>query len=76
MFITSNRTSFHLWCKENLVKHEKVSKYWKMIGDSENEICDQGLDSILHTALTFLARVVFGIWKYSQQINVSSNIFQ
>ena len=29
MFISSNRASFHLWWKENLVKHQKVSKYIK-----------------------------------------------
>ena len=29
MFITNNRTSFHLWWKENLVKHWKVSKYYE-----------------------------------------------
>ena len=29
MFISNNRASFHLWCKENLVKHQKVSKYYK-----------------------------------------------
>ena len=28
MFITNNRASFHLWWKENLVKHQKVSKYY------------------------------------------------
>ena len=27
MFITNNHGSFHLWWKENLVKHQKVSKY-------------------------------------------------
>ena len=27
MFIGNNRTSFHLWGKENLVKHRKVPKY-------------------------------------------------
>ena len=27
MFINNNRASFHLWRKENLVKHQKVSKY-------------------------------------------------
>ena len=27
MFISNNRASFHLWCKENLVKHQKVAKY-------------------------------------------------
>ena len=29
MFISNNRTSFHLWWKENLVKHRKVSKYYE-----------------------------------------------
>ena len=27
-FITNNLASFHLRCKENLVKHQKVSKYY------------------------------------------------
>ena len=27
MFITNNCTLFHLWRKENLVKHQKLSKY-------------------------------------------------
>ena len=27
MFISNNRASFYLWWKENLVKHQKVSKY-------------------------------------------------
>ena len=29
MLISNNRTSFHLWWKENLVKHWKVSKYYE-----------------------------------------------
>ena len=29
MFIGNNRTSFHLWRKENVVKHRKVSKYYE-----------------------------------------------
>ena len=29
MFISNNRASFHLWGKENLVKHRKVSKYYE-----------------------------------------------
>ena len=29
MFITNNRTSFYLWWKENLVEHQKVSKYYE-----------------------------------------------
>ena len=29
MFISNNCTLFHLWRKENLVKHQKVSKYYE-----------------------------------------------
>ena len=29
MLITNNSASFHLWEKENLVKHQKVSKYYE-----------------------------------------------
>ena len=29
MFITNNCASFHLWWKKNLVKHQKVSKYYE-----------------------------------------------
>ena len=29
MLISKNRASFHLWRKENLLKHHKVSKYYK-----------------------------------------------
>ena len=36
MFIRDNCASFHLWWKENLVKHQKVSKY------SEND-CGLGV---------------------------------
>ena len=29
IFISNNRPSFHLWWKENLVRHRKVSKYYE-----------------------------------------------
>ena len=29
MFISNNCASFHLWGKGNLLKHEKVSKYYE-----------------------------------------------
>ena len=29
MFISNNRSSFHLWWKGNLVKHRQVSKYYE-----------------------------------------------
>ena len=30
MFISNNRASLHLWWKENLVKHQKLSKYFEI----------------------------------------------
>ena len=29
MFISNNRASFHLWWNRNLLKHQKVSKYYE-----------------------------------------------
>ena len=29
MFINNNHASFHLWLKENLFKHQRVSKYYE-----------------------------------------------
>ena len=31
MSVSNNHPSFHLWWKENLVKHQKVSKYYENI---------------------------------------------
>ena len=28
LFISNSRTSFHLWWRENLVKHQKIPKYY------------------------------------------------
>ena len=28
LFITNNRASFHLWWKENLIKHQKVPQHY------------------------------------------------
>ena len=38
MFIANNRDSFHLWWKENLVKHQKVSKYYDQYWERSNLI--------------------------------------
>ena len=43
--MSNNRPSFHLWRKENLVKHEKVSKYY------END-CLQNFLSLFMSLLT------------------------
>ena len=32
MFLSKNRLSVHLWWKENLVKHWKISEYYKTDG--------------------------------------------
>ena len=29
MFVSNNCASFHLWWKENLIKHEKILKYYE-----------------------------------------------
>ena len=29
MFLGNNCTSFHLWLKENLIRHQKVLKYYE-----------------------------------------------
>ena len=31
IFISNNRASFHLWWKQNFLKHQKVSKYYEKI---------------------------------------------
>ena len=31
MFISNNCASLHLWCKENLIKHQKASKYYENV---------------------------------------------
>ena len=45
MFKSNNRPSFHLWWKENLVKHQQVSKY------SEND-CLKNCHLLLLSLLT------------------------
>ena len=52
MFISNNSTSFHLWCKENFVKHQKVSKYY------ENDCSiTGGVDIYLYICLGLLISV-------------------
>ena len=44
MFISNNRASLHLWWKENLEKHQKVSEYYENDCSlkSENDLLDIG----------------------------------
>ena len=45
--ITNNHASFHLWLKENLLNHQKVTKYYeldcrvhkKSLGDKNDKVC-------------------------------------
>ena len=43
MFISNNRTSFHLWWKENLVEHPKVSKDY----ETDFRFCYQSKEKVL-----------------------------
>ena len=38
MFMSNNRASFNLWSKENLVKHQRVAKYYENNCNSEKDI--------------------------------------
>ena len=46
-FITNNHASFHFWLKENLLNHQKVTKYYeldcrvhkKLLGDKNVKVC-------------------------------------
>ena len=48
MFITNNHNSFHLWRKENLVKHQKVLKYY-------GQDCSVIVSVFSHTKCVFLS---------------------
>ena len=61
VFVSNNRASFHLWWKENLVKHQEVSKYY------ENDwgfYIYQGFDMLLVLNL-------LGLWVYHDSEYVS-----
>ena len=48
MFISNNRASFHLWWKKNLVKHQRLSKYY------ENDCCCKlSFSGFLHSTVTW-----------------------
>ena len=42
IFISNNRALFHLWWKENLIKHQKVSKYYENDSSFSNSFHLQG----------------------------------
>ena len=60
MSISNNRLSFHLWWKENLVKHRKVSNYYETdyginnLAHSDKEIATQKMSSTQRKAFFIL----------------------
>ena len=52
MFIANNRASFRLWCTENLIKQEKVSKY-----------CENHCRFVLGIRESFSAALIFAYSK-------------
>ena len=44
IFISNNRVSFHLWWIENLLKHQKVSKYFESDCSNCKCECDKSCD--------------------------------
>ena len=53
MFISYNRPSFHLWWKENLVNHRKVSKYYETDCRSRLDVFDEQFCWYLVYLLTY-----------------------
>ena len=47
MFISNNCPSFHLWWKENFVKHKKVSRYYENNGGSRRDVEDKHVNFTL-----------------------------
>ena len=45
MFISNDRASFHLWRKENLAKHRKVSKYYEIDCSHSNIMAEKSLNT-------------------------------
>ena len=62
MFITNSHSSFHLWSKENLVKHQKVSKYYEH--DCRLPICwlnSTELSMLLLTSLRIVIQTRYNV---------------
>ena len=55
MFISNNRTLLHLWRKENLIKHQKVSKYYEndcLLAEKECRYCHEAGSYYLNGNIT------------------------
>ena len=73
MFISNNRASFHLWWKENLVKHQKVSKYYENDCTYFNIGFDNETGSsysrIIFWAMN-ISRIYTKLWKELEKFNL------
>ena len=79
MFISNNRPSFHLWLKENLVKHPEVSKYYQadcnlvyfsiwvcdLSSYAQNTVLDKFLFNICFMVIYYL--ILMAILSYSER---------
>ena len=63
MLISNNRPSFHLWGKKNLVKHQKVSKYY------END-CSLKVNSVSKLDLRYYQKIRFLVKVLRNSMNV------
>ena len=67
MFITNNHDSFHLWWKENLVKHQKVSKCY-------DQDCSSSplFSNCANWVVSRNVKIIF----YVEKVKVQSGFFQ
>ena len=74
MFISNNRASFHLWWNKNLLKHQKVSKYYESGCRLSNLASVNTVPPKTgnYVDLTFLQRPCFT--KYIKQVSFSLTI--
>ena len=67
MFISNNRASFHLWWNENLVRYQKISKYYqndcKYVNDSNNNINTTVYQKCTNIILIWIGSLLHN-WKW------------
>ena len=66
MFVSNNRASFHLWWIENLIKYEKVSKYYENdCGQtSATELLQKWLNALIIFAKNLHFRCLTSFWMH------------
>ena len=65
VFISNNRASFHLWSMENLLKHQKVSKYYGSV-----------VDTPVSTVNYFRKKLHLKCWTGSEYVSGTGNYFR